>query len=428
VLLRPTQFHPRLEALQHLDFTNQATRPWNRLIQELEQAITGNTSNAVRVPRGAPPVVRQALAALNGPDSSKRKDAMETLKQINDPLRQAVLITLLEHPTRDVRVDAVGALGQLGDSAAVPALVARLNDQHWQVREACAGALARIKDTRAVPELLKALDDVQSEVRAKAAHALGELRDPSTVPALLEAFSDPHWNVRSMSALSLGNIGDASAVPKLIEALAIEGQEVRAAIARALGQLGDNRAGSALVEALCKEQYSEASYALENALKRIGRGAVPDLLKAIRSCMNWNAVWTMVRLIGDTRDPSAVKGLLDALRIEHSQAYRDVIINALEKIAENPDALPTLLDALHDEASLIRVVAVWVLGRLRVIEAVPSLIHLLADEEPVPPSADGTGTNRRVCDVAADTLTQIATPEALAAVEQWQHKQGKPLP
>lgn len=35
VMLKPTQIHPRLEALQHLDFTNRRARPWNDLINEL---------------------------------------------------------------------------------------------------------------------------------------------------------------------------------------------------------------------------------------------------------------------------------------------------------------------------------------------------------------------------------------------------------
>jgi CheY-like chemotaxis protein len=38
VMLRPTTLHPRLEALQYLDFTNIKSRPWDKLIEEVRAA------------------------------------------------------------------------------------------------------------------------------------------------------------------------------------------------------------------------------------------------------------------------------------------------------------------------------------------------------------------------------------------------------
>ena len=39
IMLRATQLHPRLEALQYLDFTNAKSRPWDRLIEEMRAAF-----------------------------------------------------------------------------------------------------------------------------------------------------------------------------------------------------------------------------------------------------------------------------------------------------------------------------------------------------------------------------------------------------
>ncbi len=36
IVLKPTPLHPRLEALQYLDFTNRAGRPWSRLLEMLD--------------------------------------------------------------------------------------------------------------------------------------------------------------------------------------------------------------------------------------------------------------------------------------------------------------------------------------------------------------------------------------------------------
>src|SRR5712692_3900742 len=39
VILRETSLHPRLEALQHLDFTNSTVRPWDKLINAVKRAV-----------------------------------------------------------------------------------------------------------------------------------------------------------------------------------------------------------------------------------------------------------------------------------------------------------------------------------------------------------------------------------------------------
>jgi TIR domain len=38
IMLTPTDLHPRLEALQYLDFTSAKSRPWDRLIEEVKTA------------------------------------------------------------------------------------------------------------------------------------------------------------------------------------------------------------------------------------------------------------------------------------------------------------------------------------------------------------------------------------------------------
>src|SRR5574341_736835 len=38
ILLKRTNLHPRLESLQHLDFTNRQSRPWDKLISVLQEA------------------------------------------------------------------------------------------------------------------------------------------------------------------------------------------------------------------------------------------------------------------------------------------------------------------------------------------------------------------------------------------------------
>jgi hypothetical protein len=46
ILLREAPTHPRLEALQYIDFTNPKVRPWDRLIDEIQRVRTSGTTQA----------------------------------------------------------------------------------------------------------------------------------------------------------------------------------------------------------------------------------------------------------------------------------------------------------------------------------------------------------------------------------------------
>jgi TIR domain len=50
VILRQTLLHPRLEALQYLDFTNTNPRPWARLLDEVRAASHAPLTHSLSIP------------------------------------------------------------------------------------------------------------------------------------------------------------------------------------------------------------------------------------------------------------------------------------------------------------------------------------------------------------------------------------------
>jgi HEAT repeat protein len=129
--------------------------------------------------------------------------------------------------------------------------------------------------------------------------------------------------------------------------------------------------------------------------------------------------------------------LIEILQRAYGQ-QREGIINALELIGWVPDepeveaayriaardwracidlgevAVPVLIDSLKRRDGTVRRGAAWTLGQIGDPRAVASLIRLLDD------SGGGMfGPGDRICDVAADALAQIGTPEALDALEMW---------
>lgn len=82
------------------------------------------------------------------------------------------------------------------------------------------------------------------------------------------------------------------------------------------------------------------------------------------------------------------------------------------------DIIPELEKALDSQDSQIRWLATWTISRIADASSTPILVRCLLDK-----GEQHFIKGPRVCDIAAEALTNIATPEALAAVEQWQAEQ-----
>lgn len=179
------------------------------------------------------------------------------------------------------------------------------------------------------------------------------------------------------TAQALAQIGVA-AVPSLLEALRDPDSRVRFAITSALRQIGHPATMPGLLEAL-RDPDSRVRGVAAEALEQIGAAAVPGLLVALRD-RAWDVRQAAARTLGQIGDAAAVPGLREAL---------------------------------HDQNLDVRSEAVRALGQIGTAAAVPSLIEQLSDMTKPYFSA------YRICDLAAEALERIATPEALAAVAEW---------
>jgi len=216
VLLKTTKLHPRLEALQYLDFTNGTARPWDKLIEEVRQEANAQTPHTIRVPKDAPPAVKQAVAALDSVDFAERKAAVESLyAQMNHPAaREALASAVVQHSTLDVRVHASVMLAERRDARAVPGLIDAVRDQQYQYNYQSSSwwiheFLQRIGPA-AVPALIEALDKEDSRVRRYIIQTLGKIKDAAAVPALVDALRDEQ--VCNAAAEALERIGTPEAM------------------------------------------------------------------------------------------------------------------------------------------------------------------------------------------------------------------------
>jgi hypothetical protein len=116
LLLRPTvDLHPRLRSRQHFDFTDRAALPWLPLIEELRRVAAARQRTTVPVPRDAPPVVQQAVAALDSLDPEQRGAAVESLGRMRHASATEALAGAARHPLPEVRIAATREAGTTTD-------------------------------------------------------------------------------------------------------------------------------------------------------------------------------------------------------------------------------------------------------------------------------------------------------------------------
>jgi HEAT repeat protein len=329
--------------------------------------------------------IEWALETIKSDDIKQRRSAIEVLRKQKSTLALPPLIKILQHDKEwQLRVAAAQLLGEMGDAEAIPFLHTATRDQSGAVVNAAWQALLRFDHPVAFAALMEALDDQQSQVRIAAVQALTTIKDraKSTIPRLVELLRhDSDDNVRRLAGTALMEIGQREVVPELLAALEDENPATQQSAANALRHLADPRALEPLLNVMPKLDGRTATLvarALHNmtdepiaileqllnssqrslqdaagwALERLGRQALPSLMRAVRAG-NYNAAVHLGR-IGDR---SVVSELLAILK-ENPQLSRggEAVLAALTMLGgrEAVDGLNSLLRDLGHETKRLR--------------------------------------------------------------------------
>jgi HEAT repeat protein len=209
-----------------------------------------------------------------------------------DPSTPKYWEKLLENPKKSEE-----GFRRIGDELKDPKQrewAARLVVKHWDLSpEGAAEALGKLRhpNPEGIQKLTAALGSNDPGLMAKAARALRRLGGSQAVPELIRILEK--WTpknprdltpVRTEVVKALGTFRSREAVPALVQ-MALErshGLIVNLRAIEALGEIADTRAIPALIRSLylaCPEDKCSAAARL--ALNRIGKPAIPALLKVV---------------------------------------------------------------------------------------------------------------------------------------------------
>jgi HEAT repeat protein len=250
LLLSPTELHPRLSALQYLNFTQRETRPWPALLERLQTAASARPARSVNLPRTAPAIVQQAVAALDSGDEQASGKAVASLAIMNLPEATEALVQALNHPLPAVRIDAAWCLAKRGDVRAVPGLIEGNRERRWHYE--FARAVAPI-GSAALPGLLVLAADADPVMRRDLVFALEAIGDKAAVPEVIKLVEDADARVRGAALQALWHFGTREAVeaversvPRLIHELASNETSVHQEARQTLERIGNEPALAAL--------------------------------------------------------------------------------------------------------------------------------------------------------------------------------------
>ena len=473
VLHKPveTDRHPRLNGIKYLDFTSRASRPWNLLLESLNEIQDASRPSTIHVPRGTPPSVQRAAQALDSMDAGERRSALSSLAQTTHPLVVEILAQAVRHPLRQVRFDsgvllaerkdpravpalleslrtpqeypavqlwmlsdigeaavpllvealddersagyACAALGAIGGPDALHALLQRLRDPKSKMRGEIFSALGGISGTEAVNALSEGLRDPDSKIRARAALALNRAADPAAIPALLAAAHDPEKSVRDAAISALVSCTEKGGqydpiLPTLVEELKNKESAIVDTVIRGLEKSADALVVPHLVHTMLTDEREQARSFARTALRTFGTASAPALRAAAVSS-NAAVRARAIDFLGRIKDEVDIPLLIDSMRDENRDV-RMAAIGALESERAGL-AVPALIERLQDDDGKVVRYAVVTLGRIKAASAVPALIECLEEDNDI-------------ADAAANALDDIGTKEARAAAKAWNKRKA----
>ncbi|MBD2308890.1 HEAT repeat domain-containing protein [Chroococcidiopsis sp. FACHB-1243] len=357
---------------------------------------------------------REAIASLleiladEDADEELRWFAIRSLGTFDDPEAIAALVELLQTSSNlEEQGIAAAALAEIGSNAvsAITKLLERENTRALAVR-----SLAYIRTKETIEPLLSVVRDSDVEIRAIAIEALSSFHDPKIPPILIDTLSDLGAKVRKEAVTGLSFRPDLREELNLVDLLLLRlydfSIDVCLAAANGLGRLGTDRAATGLFRVL-QSPHTPSALQIEIvlALGRIETSASLEYLRQVFEEITSIAIWQET-------------------------------INALgrvEQLSLKPQAAEILLELLRtnrlaaQHAKLKQAIALS-LGQLGEMQAIPSLIQLLADSElavklhaiAALKQLNSTAAHQQLTQIAADANISLQLQQGVAiALREW---------
>ncbi|MEM6450591.1 MAG: HEAT repeat domain-containing protein [Cyanobacteria bacterium P01_D01_bin.105] len=237
-------------------------------------------------------------------------------------------------------------------------------------------------DERQLVQLVEGFNDTRGMKRLAFAEILGRVGKPAT-PALIDGLAH-HKNevVRRACAKTMTLIADQTTIPTLVHSLLNdEDTVVQGSVVGALAVMGED-AARALLDIIASDDYPDSAKGLATwGLSFVGTAGAKHLYAAAdseREEVRSAVVGALTSLAQESEDPKALNLILQALQDEAAMV-RSEAAAALGKLS-NKAMVTELTPVLNDSESLVRKTAAMALMKIGAGEAISPLQAALGNE------------------------------------------------
>jgi HEAT repeat protein len=348
------------------------------------------------------PAVLPSLLNLREGSGDQLEAVADALASIGSPDGVPRLAELARHQSAGVRRRAVAALAMAGDERVVEPLLRALDDDNRDVRLAAMRSLAAVSDPRSTKQLLGLLLNEDADVRAAAATGLQSARGDevdATLGRVAEHDEAPQVVYAALESLGQAGRGERAAA-SLAALLTSDAEEIRVEACRALGDLGSMSMAPKLKLVLAKDPSETVRDFAADAFGRLSR--VSDIVKLIDDLKDPDDVTSLGAVTSHlSSHPDTDMAEISARLATHHIALlarpdrASMIIRtphadtkwrngtAEDHVPAGDDPVDFYVGQLAADDVPLRWDAADALGRLRAVEAIPSLVGALLDADPI---------------------------------------------
>lgn len=345
------------------------------------------------------------------------RDVDNTALQMLDPVNLEsgphtlpYLVSLLESEDQAVRHKAIWALGEMGDKAGVIALENVLEGDEPALIASALQALGKIGDNAALKAIMQRVFDPDHAISDAALEALSKMQRPGT-RGLLDILHEEDRSTQQAVIEAVEPMSDALVTVGLLKIAKASREELKVAAKGVMRDRKDADKVKRFIKVLSDKvdnlRDREAFSALTGELKRNAatatrkQGTARDVDTLAQRIRAGNAE---IRPGAQSPAAEGTTTKEDALHHENWLVRYEAVKNLRGK--DPADALPVLLEAVHDSESEIRIAAIEGLTQFSDdSKAINALLLALADNEPL------------VIDAASDALRSIGKPAVLGLTE-----------
>jgi len=358
-------------------------------------------------------LVQMIVGLLSDKDREMRAVGLQQVREAaKGPAATKQFAALLPKLAPDAQAALLDALGDRGDKAARPALLEMLKSREEQVRAAALRALGALGDADDVPLLAQSLAAAAGPEKTAARASLTRLRGQAVNAAIVEESKRAKPAVRAELLGVLPARGATNSVSVLLEAAQDADAGVRLAALGALRVLADPSRTAAIVKLLKAAKEGPEQSRAEQALLAVatrGREACVEAILAGMAGADPPATVSLLRALGKAGGRRALDAIVAATKDERPAVRAE----AVRLLASWPEAsaVPHLL-AIARQAEPLAQQAVAVQGLVRLASPLkdrPADMALLGEAMKL---ARRPEEKRMVLGV----LGGLSTPEALALV------------